>query len=139
MEGVNEMSTIELAKEFIELDAAVKDMDAELKELKAKRDELNTQLADAMLADEMQSINVQGRLLYVFVQKQASYKKEIEDRFFEELRGHGLGAIIKPNVNHNTLNATVRELITANNDEVPDWITGLVDIYEVTKIGIRKS
>lgn len=130
---------IDLAKQLIEAEARVKEIDETLKEAKAERDRLNVAMADAMLDAEVQSLNVAGKVLYLNRRIAASYKKEIQDQFFAVLEGHGLGAIIKPNINSRTLTATVREQIEQNDGELPEWLDGMVDIFEETKVGIRNT
>lgn len=130
---------IERAKELLRLQDEIQRLEAEIKEKKQERERVNDELAEEMLDAEMQSMNVCGRVLYLNTKRVASYKKEIADQFFDCLKAHGFGAIIKPNINHNTLNATVREIAENNGGELPEWISDMVDIFEKTTVGIRRA
>lgn len=128
-----------LAKELLGLTEEIESAEARLKELKRERDALNDELAERMIEAEMQSMNVSGRTFYLNTKRVATYKKEIQDQFFARLEQHGFGAIIKPNINHNTLNATVREIAENNGGELPGWLDGMVDVFEKTSVGIRRA
>lgn len=130
---------IELARELLDAEARVKELEDEVKRAKEVRDGLNDALAERMTDEEVQSLNVSGRMLYLRPQVYASYKKEIEDVFFDALEGHGYGAIIKPTVNSRTLTASVRELIEENDGQLPRWLEGMVDVFTQTKVAIKKS
>ena len=42
-------------------------------------------------------------------------------------------------VNANSLSAFVKEQISENGDELPDWLNGLVNVFEKTTVGVRKA
>lgn len=130
---------LNVAKEFIEINKQIDDLDQRLKELKVDRDSLNERLTQEMIDNEMQSLNCRGKILYLNTTLQASYNKEIQDKFFEVLEGHGYGALIKPTVNANTLKATVREMIEQNDGELPTWLDGMVTTFHQTKVNIKKA
>ena len=130
---------IDTARQLLAAEAEVREIAEQLDEAKARRDALNGQLVQQMTDEEVQSLNVSGKLLYLDRTVQASYDKSVEDKFFEALEGHGYGAIIKPTVNSRTLTASVRELIEANGDELPDWLDGMVKVFYQPKVKIRKA
>ena len=47
--------------------------------------------------------------------------------------------MIYETVNANSFSAFVNEQITENGEELPDWLNGLVNVYEQTKVSVRKS
>lgn len=53
------------------------------------------------------------------------------------MREHGFEHLFT--INPMTLSGTVKELKANNDDMLPDWLEGLVSIYEQTSISVRKS
>jgi len=54
-------------------------------------------------------------------------------------KAEGFGELVQETVNSNSLSAFVKEQITENGDVLPDWLNGLVNIYEKTTVGVRKA
>ena len=52
---------------------------------------------------------------------------------------NGFGELVYETVNTNSLSAFVKEQISENQDSVPEWLSGLVNIYEQTSVSVRKS
>ena len=63
------------------------------------------------------------------------YKEEL----FSALRAEGYGDLVYETVNANSLSAFVKEQIAENGDTIPDWLNGLVNVFEKTTVGVRKS
>lgn len=42
-------------------------------------------------------------------------------------------------VNANSLSAFVKEQVAENGDMLPDWLDGLVNVFEKTTVGVRKA
>jgi len=51
----------------------------------------------------------------------------------------GFGELIYETVNANSLSAFVKEQIAENGDELPDWLKGLVNVFEKTTVTVRKA
>jgi hypothetical protein len=62
-----------------------------------------------------------------------------KEELFEALRTEGYGGLIYETVNANSLSAFVREQISENDDVLPDWLNGLVNVFEKTTVGVRKA
>ena len=54
-------------------------------------------------------------------------------------RTEGYGGLIYETVNANSLSAFVREQISENDDVLPDWLEGLVSVFEKTTVGVHKA
>jgi hypothetical protein len=63
----------------------------------------------------------------------------MKDELFAALRDEGFGDLIYETVNANSLSAFVKEQITENSDALPDWLDGLVNVFEKTTVGVRKA
>ena len=57
----------------------------------------------------------------------------------EALRAEGYGGLIYETVNANSLSAFVKEQMAENDDTLPDWLNGLVNVFEKTTVGVRKA
>ena len=55
------------------------------------------------------------------------------------LKENGCGDLVYETVNANSLSAFVKEQIAENQDTVPEWLNGLVHVYEQTAVSVRKS
>lgn len=42
-------------------------------------------------------------------------------------------------VNANSLSAFVNEQITENDESLPEWLEGLVNVFEQTRVSVRKA
>ena len=63
----------------------------------------------------------------------------MKDELFAALRSEGFGDLIYETVNANSLSAFVKEQISENGDALPEWLTGLVNVFEKTTVGVRKA
>ena len=69
----------------------------------------------------------------------ASAMAERKDELFDALRAEGFGGLIYETVNANSLSAFVKEQMSENDDNLPNWLTGLVNVFEKTTVGVRKA
>jgi len=63
----------------------------------------------------------------------------MKEELFDTLRSKGFGELIYETVNANSLSAFVKEQIAENGDELPDWLKGLVNVFEKTTVTVRKA
>lgn len=61
-----------------------------------------------------------------------------KDELYSALKENGFGELVYETVNANSLSAFVKEQISENQDTVPDWLSGLVNVYEQTSVSVRK-
>ena len=47
--------------------------------------------------------------------------------------------MITETINANNLSAFVKEQIAENGDALPEWLDGLVSVFEKTSVGVRKA
>ena len=116
-----------------------KDLERELKELNARLDETDAALASAMLESETQNFTRSGVMFCLTSTTRASAAAERKDDLFDALRAEGYGDLIYETVNANSLSAFVKEQMTENFDTLPNWLSGLVNVYEKTTVGVRKA
>ena len=116
-----------------------KQAEQQVKALNAAIDEVDFQLSELMTQTETQSFSRAGTLFYLTTTTRASAAAERKDDLFGALREQGFGDLVYETVNANSLSAFVREQKAENEDILPDWLSGLVNVYEKTGVGVRKA
>ena len=128
-----------LADLLKELRDSKKDLEQQLKDLNAEIDTVDYQLAEAMTESETQNFTRSGTMFCLTTAVRASATPDRKEELFDALRTEGFGDLIYETVNANSLSAFVKERIEENGEKLPDWLNGLVSVFEKTTVGIRKS
>ncbi len=111
----------------------------ELKDIRSQIKDTTSELTSQMLTNELQSFNRNGSMFYLATQTYINSVASKREKLHEVLRREGFGDIVKEAVHPQTLRAFVREQIAENNDELPEWLDGLVSVYEEDQVRVRKS
>ncbi len=107
----------------------------------AKTQEIETTeqaLVQMMIEQELQNFNRKGSVFYLNTRTYASAKAETKEEFYQELKKNGHGDMVVETVNYQTLSAFVRDLLDED-PELPGWLADRVNVFEQTKVGIRKA
>ena len=110
-----------------------------VKRLNAEIDEVDYQLSNLMAESETQNFTRSGTIFCLTTTTRASALGGNKDALYDALRTEGFGDLIYETVNANSLSAFVKEQISENNDTLPAWLNGLVNVFEKTTVGVRKS
>lgn len=110
-----------------------------VKENNAEIEQAEFQLSQLMASTETQSFQRAGTLFYLTTKTYASANKEQKDDLFDALREEGYGSLITETINANSLSAFVKEQMADNDDILPDWLEGKVNVFDKVTVGIRKS
>jgi hypothetical protein len=129
----------ELADRLKELRDTKKELEQKLKAVNAEIEEVDFNLANAMLESETQNFTRSGVMFCLTNTTRASVATERKEELFEALRAEGYGGLIYETVNANSLSAFVKEQMSENNDQLPEWLNGLVNVFEKTTVGVRKA
>mgnify|MGYP000923706092 CR=1 FL=1 len=129
----------ELADRLKALRDEKKETEQRLKDVNAELDETDAALAQLMTDTETQNFTRSGTMFCLTSTTRASATADRRDDLFEALRSEGHGGLIYETVNANSLSAFVREQIAENDDVLPDWLEGLVNVFEKTTVGVRKA
>ena len=129
----------ELADKLKELRDKKQHLAEETKKNNAEIEETEYKLSLEMASSETQSFNRSGTLFYLCTKLYASAVKENKAELYEALKNEGYGSLITETVNANSLSAFVKEQMADNDDVLPDWLEGKVNVYNRVTIGIRKS
>lgn len=129
----------ELADRLKELRDSKQALEQEVKAISAELEEVDYALATAMTESETQNFTRSGIMFCLTNTTRASAMADRKDELFEALRNEGFGSLIYETVNANSLSAFVKEQISENDDNLPDWLSGLVNVFEKTTVGVRKA
>lgn len=128
-----------LADELRELKETKKRLEDELKAVGSDIDRVDTDLAKRMIDAETQNFTRNGTMFCLTNSVRASATAGRKEELFEALRAAGYGDLVYETVNANSLSAFVKEQTTENRDALPEWLTGLVTVFEKTTVGVRKA
>ena len=115
------------------------DLEDRKKAVEKEIEEVDKALVDLMIDNETQNFTRAGFTFSLTCTTRASASADRKTELFAALRKEGYGDLIYETVNANSLSAFVKEQIAYNEDELPDWLEGLVNVYDQKKIGVRKS
>ena len=129
----------ELADKLKELRERKSELAEETKANNAEIEQAEYQLSQLMASTETQSFQRAGTLFYLTTKTYASANKEQKDELFDALRNEGYGSLITETINANSLSAFVKEQMSENDDILPEWLDGKVNVFDKVTVGIRKS
>ena len=116
-----------------------KELDVLVKEVNAEIDHLDLALSDAMAEEEVERFSRNGNMFYLNTRLFASPAAGRKDELMQALKKNGYGSIVVETVNSNTLASFVKEQMAANDDEIPDWLSGVISTFEKVSVGVRKG
>ena len=128
-----------LADELRELKETKKRLEDELKAAGLEIDRVDAELAQLMADSETQNFTRNGTMFCLTTTIRASAASGRKDELFDALRVAGFGDLVYETVNANSLSAFVKEQTTGNGDALPQWLAGLVTVFEKTTVGVRKA
>jgi len=113
-------------------------LEAELKRVNADIDDADFHLADLMAETETQNFTRAGTLFCLTTKTRASAQAGRRAELYAALRDKGYGDLVYETVNANSLSAFVKEQMEEQ-DALPDWLEGLVHVFEKTTVSVRKA
>ena len=116
-----------------------KELDAQVKELGSEIERLDLALSDAMTEAECERFSRNGTTFYLNTRLFASPMAGRKEDMFQALKSNGYAELVTETVNANTLASFVKEQKELNNDEIPDWISSVVSVFEKVSVGVRKD
>lgn len=135
----NSEKLFELADKLKALRDEKKEVEQRLKHVNAELEEADAALAQLMTETETQNFTRSGTMFCLTNTTRASATADRKDDLFEALRCEGHGGLIYETVNANSLSAFVKEQIAENDDVLPGWLEGLVNVFEKATVGVRKA
>ena len=129
----------ELAERLKQLREKKKAAEQQLKDVHAEIEKTEYQLSMQMAETETQNFTRAGTMFALTTKTRASAMAGRKDELYAALKENGYGDLVYETVNANSLSAFVKEQIAENQDTVPEWLSGLVHIYEQTSVSVRQS
>ncbi len=129
----------ELAEKLKTLRDEKKDAEQRVKDINADIDDVEKQLVSVMTDTETQNFTRAGTMFSLTNKTRASAMADRKDELYAALKSEGYGDLVYETVNANSLSAFVNEQISENNETLPQWLEGLVNVYEQTKVAVRKA
>ena len=134
-----ELNMYELAEQLKQLREEKKDAEQRVKDINADIDKTEYALVQLMAETETQNFTRAGTMFSLTTKTRASAMAGRKDELYSALKENGFGDLVYETVNANSLSAFVKEQISENQDTVPEWLNGLVNVYEQTSVSVRKS
>ncbi len=128
-----------MADKLKDMQERKKELDAETKALSADIDTLNLLLSDAMTEAELDRFSRNGSTFYLKSRIFASPAAGRKEEMMEALKKNGYGTLVVETVNAQTLSSFIKEQREANDGNDPEWLNGIVNVFEKVSVGIRKS
>jgi hypothetical protein len=129
----------ELGDELKRLRNLKADLEDQAKEVNAKIDETDQLLSELMINTETQNFTRSGTMFCLTSKTRASAAAGNKETLFKVLKDNGYSALIYETVNANSLSSFINEQIEENNDTLPAWLEGLVNVYDKTTVSVRKA
>ena len=133
------MDMFEMADKLKKLKERKAELTEETKANNAEIEQAEYELSQLMAQTETQSFQRAGTLFYLITKTYASADKEHKDELYEALRNEGYGSLITETINANSLSVFVKEQMSENDDELPAWLDGKVNVFDKVTVGLRKS
>lgn len=139
MEQIISNEMFALAERLKELRDTKAALEKQTKENNAAIDEVEQQLVKMMVDTETQNFTRGGTMFSLTNKTRASAVADCKEKLYRALKRKGYGDMVYETVNANSLSAFVNEQIAENGEELPKWLTGLVNVYPQTKVSVRKA
>lgn len=134
-----ELKMYELAEHLKQLREEKRNAEQRVKDINADIDKTEYALVQLMAETETQNFTRAGTMFSLTTKTRASAMSGRKDELYSALKENGFGELVYETVNANSLSAFVKEQISENQDTVPEWLSGLVNVYEQTSVSVRKS
>ena len=136
---MTESKLFDLADELTALRQEKKKLEQSLTEVNAKINKVDYKLCELMTENKTQNFTRDGLMFYMTNTTRASALAEYKEDLYAALREHGFEGLITETVNGNSFSAFVKEQIDQNDDRLPEWLNGLVSVFEKATIMVRKA
>ena len=116
-----------------------KELETTLKNVNEKILEVEVSLAELMTLNETQNFTRSGTMFSLTTSTKAAAKAGRREELYTALKNAGYGDLVVETVNPSSLSAFVKEQISENGESLPEWLDGLVNVFEKTSISLRKT
>ena len=128
---------MELADKYRELRDKKSEMEFEVKQVNEELQIVERDLIGAMTDNECDGFKHNGKNFVMMTKEYPSAVVERKAELYDVMKEQGFEHLFT--INSNTLSATIKELKGCNDDELPEWLRGLVKNTEKVSIQLRKA
>jgi hypothetical protein len=127
-----------LADKLMSLRGLKEELEEQAKDVGRQINSVDFALCEAMTESKTQKFTRAGLQFILTNKPKVSSTAENKDDLITALRARGFGELVTEVVNPQTLQSFVREQMTLNDEIVPNWLDGLVSVYERISCTVRK-
>ena len=128
----------ELAERLKVLKDEKKQKELELRNINDMLTEIEAALAEFMTLNETPNFTHGDTSFSLRTSLKASAVAGKKEELYDLLKSSGYGDLVVETVNPSSLSAFVKEQIAENENELPDWLDGLINIFEKNTVSTRK-
>jgi len=129
----------ELADELKSLRDLKADLEQQVKDVTARIEDTAFRLSELMAETETQNFTRAGTMFCLTTKTRASATAGVKDELFQALKTNGYGDLVYETVNANSLSSFIKEQIEGNDDTLPGWLEGLVNVFDKITVSVRKA
>ena len=134
---MNEQSMLQAADKLKSLRDQKLDLQDQLKAVQDEIDATEAELVQLMMDEECTGFDRNGFRFSLVIKEYPGAVPEEKEELYRRMREHGFDHIFT--INPMTLSGTVKELKANNDDQLPDWLEGVIKIFEQPSIRVAKS
>ena len=128
----------ELAERLKTLKEEKKQKELELRNISDMLTEIEAALAEFMTLNEIPNFTHGDTSFSLRTSLKASAVSGKKEELYSSLKNAGYGDLVVETVNPSSLSAFVKEQISENENELPEWLDGLINIFEKNTVSTRK-
>lgn len=136
--GCGDSPLFEFADRLKDLKDRKKQKELELRNINDMIFEVDAALSELMIIKETQNFTRGGTTFCLTTSTKASAVAGLKDELYSKLREKGYEYLIYETINANSLSSFVKEQISENNNLLPSWLEGLVNVYEKTQLELER-
>ena len=134
---MNEKSMLAAADTLKALRDEKAELQARLKTVQEGIDTVEAELIQLMTDEECTGFDRDGTRFSLVIKEYPGAVPQEKEELYRRMRMHGFEHLFT--INTQTLSATVKELKANNDDVLPDWLEGVIQIYEQPSIRVSRS
>lgn len=128
----------ELAERLKTLKQKKKQKEIELRDISDELSQTEEVLAEFMTMNETPNFTHGDTSFSLRTSLKASAVSGKKEELYSSLKNAGYGDLVVETVNPSSFSAFVKEQIAENENELPEWLNGLINIFEKNTVSTRK-
>ena len=128
----------ELAERLKTLKQKKKQKEIELRDISDELSQTEEVLAEFMTMNETPNFTHGDTSFSLRTSLKASAVSDKKEELYISLKNAGYGDLVVETVNPSSFSAFVKEQIAENENELPEWLNGLINIFEKNTVSTRK-